>query len=528
MQTRKRKYTSPPPAPFIEKKRRAPKDDFAEDINYSSYFFRKDLISEFSTRLRETPDNYLSKYNLDLYNADDILEHVSHRGTTRTRAMLAANRGRTHQQRVENSRNIGILIRHLQESICGDAIDVNYAEASVSWGIQSDYSANMKKHYDIILLSSRNIEAYVPPPESRGSLSMSMSSRMSFQSPVAFNILESLPSSTGSTDANFLPAINHAAATWQEIIKFRLQGVVGFMVVEYGECKMFPHTYSINLICTSRQAPKGAGSILMGAYLHTVLSHPMASPTSQAFIPPTGRAKRIMRQIELEDEDITFQSLFVSDEPLIPVDHRAVLELAASYLNPGGLCTYEKFGFMYNSAMHGPNCFADYRNLPMMIDFMEQPGYTELTTEEKKQKIVDITMGKTSFPKSTVCTLRDEKIVNGKKKYIWEQTLLGCLKILKIYFDQGQRNKLDLADLRVQNLVPAMDSFMKKNNMTIEDLISYLETPESQRVPLNLNTLIRIVRGEEETQPPSPPAPRTTRRQKNKSHKVSKKPRTRV
>jgi len=532
MQTRKRKYATPP-APSIKKPRRAPvsklpMEDFIEDINYSSYFFRKDLISDFSAKLRRSPDNYLSKYDAGIYNADDLLENLDQRGTSTTRALMAANRRLTHQERVNNSFNINVLVKALQQLICSDSIGANYARASAYKGVQSTYIASSTStHYDIIVLSSRQIENYVPPAAS------AKSSHMSVQSPIAFNTLGSLPSSTDSHDSNYFPDAPNIPATADDILFHRLRNVFGFMVVEYGECKMFPNTYSVNLICTKHSAPKGAGSILMGAYLHTVLSHPMTlSPKlmiKQDFTPPLGQAKRIMREIKLKNKDVTYEPVFVTDEPLIPVDHRAVLELAGSYRNPGGLCTYEKFGFMYDSTMHGPHCYSNYRLLPMMIDLNAQPGYRGLTMDEKKQKIVDIALGKTSFTKSMICNLHDKKIVDGKIKYTWEQTLLGCLKILKIYLDQGKRDLLDREDLQVQELLPEVEIFTRTKNMTIENLISHLETPESQRRPLNLETLVRNVRDIEEPQLPSPPAPGSHTKYKkpkppteNKKSKTSK------
>jgi hypothetical protein len=342
---------------------------------YSSYFFRKDIVREFQNNLEtKIPDEKKSNFPLSqyrLYNKDDILNNTFYRPDRLGTRYTEKTSGYTE----ESINNMQEFIQFLSKKICSD-IGGDYAKKAVERAL--DLTKNEDK-FDILVASTR--------------------------------VLENLT----------LPLTD------------RLQGIVAFIIVELGECQKYPSSYSINLICTDlKRAIPGTGSVLMGAYLYTVLSHPNnKNPSRQLQFPPGESFLNVTSKI-LSDGRIIENATFGTREPLIPVQQVAVLELASSYKNPGGLCMYEKFGFTYDQTMFSNdkvrppiNCFFDRNNLPMLINFETKPGYSELTQDKKKDKILNIIVGyDRGFPKSKICSLRDDN-----------QRLLGYLKSIKLYLD---------------------------------------------------------------------------------------------
>jgi len=132
-----------------------------------------------------------------------------------------------------------------------------------------------------------------------------------------------------------------------------MSNAVSFIVVEKGECKKYPETYSINLICAK---PGGWGQIMMALYLYTIANNTNV------------------------------------------IVKRGILELANGYLNPAGLCMYSKFGFEYDETLYGNDCFSDYNNLPM------------ITGNIDSVKIIDVLLGLYSYSKPFICNVRDKEL----------------------------------------------------------------------------------------------------------------------
>lgn len=387
---------------------------------YSSYFFRKDIIKEFQNKVvnaipsDQLPNSHFAIYNL--YNKDDILNNMTYEKGEEGNLFKQKTIGYTNK----SLNNMKIVLDYFSKEICSN-IGSNYARTAVSNAIHLE--TNLEK-FDILVISTPTIE----------------------------NVDETLEN--------------------------RLSGVVAFIIVELGECEKYPSAYSINLICTNlNKAKSGTGSILMGAFLYTILAHPMKTTPQTPITFPRGEGRL---KVATSAGTTKTYCLFETDEPLIAVEHIAVLELAGAYVNFGGLCMYEKFGFTYDQSMYtnvdvNPPvfCFSDVGNLPMIIDFVNKPGYRELDNNSKKQKVANITAGiDRGFPKSKICSLRGEP-----------QKLLGFLKTIKLYIDNTPNVPADVyskltssqrAGIRPR---PIIVEYVLNNGGNFENLINYLENP---------------------------------------------------
>lgn len=349
----------------------------------------------------------------------------------------------------ESQENMAQFIRILSKRICSD-IKASYAKSAVERAI--DLIKN-EENFDILIASTRVIEDV------------------------------SLP------------------------IERRLEGVVAFVIVELGECKKYPSAYSINLICTDLDtAISGTGSVLMGAFLYTILSHPNNATLTDPINFPTGNSFLKVTSKRLSDGRVIENCTFGTDEELIPVQQIAVLELASAYANPGGLCMYEKFGFTYDQTMFsddtkGIDCFPDRDNLPMLIDFNTKPGYAESSNEEKKELVVKITAGiNKGFSKSKICSVRGE-----------DQRLLGILKSIKLYIDNEAGSSLDdflvtsdqgvlIRQIKNMHEDPTLIRGSRRTSVpptregTIDEVINYLENPTTPDDPIMRDKIDRIIK----------------------------------
>jgi len=135
--------------------------------------------------------------------------------------------------------------------------------------------------------------------------------------------------------------------------------ILGFVISEKGECKQYTNSQSINLVCSSQSTIKG--ELLLGIFLYCII-HDNHSAKS------------------------------------------AVLELAGSYLNIAGLCSYTKMGFTHDETMYNSKCFTEYSNLPMFCD-LSKYGRTKT---EQSEKLINMLSGKSPFfDKHEICTKYD-------------------------------------------------------------------------------------------------------------------------
>lgn len=125
--------------------------------------------------------------------------------------------------------------------------------------------------------------------------------------------------------------------------KHKNESIVGFIVVEKGECKLFRDQVCVNLICVKENTIKG--SVILGAYLYCIKS---------AFLPK---------------------------------NQRGLLELAGSYSNLAGFFSYTKLGFDKDESLFHKKCFHNPENLTMSVDLQkyEKKDIINLVTGEKKR-----------------------------------------------------------------------------------------------------------------------------------------------
>ncbi len=448
---------------------------------YSSYFFRKDIIDEFHQKLMVgVPEGHvLSRYNF--YNRDDLLNlatftnpgsrYLQFKKTPKN--VSKKNQGKNYHENYhgeytsESENNLNKIIDHLSKNVCSD-IGEKYSRNAVSCSLAVHYKKYRShiNYYDILFLAE--------------------------------DMDSSLP------------------------LKEKLDKIAGFIIVELGECKLYSKAYSIKLICSNKKiAISGLGSILMGAYLFTILSHPESMQENSKIEFPYGKGYH---------QSVNNGILFGTDEPLLPIQHKAILELADAYINSGGLCMYEKFGFKYNPEMYklkplynnvNPNtnvkgiylpksetstitiskqtkkqkvnknalelslqskdyCFYDRHNLPMMIDFNTHPLYS--SAPDKRQIIVNITLG-AKYPaieKSKICNIREPI----------KQKLLGYLKFFILQLSEGYTYEQMLYDYETyytEQSIKYIDmSYLIRhlNGVDLNKLIDALENPTNSKPEL--------------------------------------------
>lgn len=137
-------------------------------------------------------------------------------------------------------------------------------------------------------------------------------------------------------------------------------GILAVIIVQKGECSRFGNelnkTMSVRLICANNSTnAKNLARILMGLFIFSVKKYREKLPSF--------------------------------------LDSKVILELAGSYVNMAGFCSYDKFGFRYFPMSEAGACYNDNGVLPMYMN-------TEQITIEQ---IAGIVLGTTSLKKSVLC-----------------------------------------------------------------------------------------------------------------------------
>ena len=115
-----------------------------KEINYGSYFFRKDLIDKFEFDVKSISTNsLLNKYKL--YNGDDLINFISQCPGSYTRGIETTNRFSSYRNIFLNK------IKQELALLCSD-ISESYGEQAIRRALGGDIM-----NYDIVVLAVPNI-----------------------------------------------------------------------------------------------------------------------------------------------------------------------------------------------------------------------------------------------------------------------------------------------------------------------------------------------------------------------------------
>lgn len=223
--------------------------------------------------------------------------------------------------------------------------------------------------------------------------------------------------------------------------------VLGFVIVERGECKRMANTYSINLICTrssaklayqqysydakeKRDRERIRGGILLGAYLFC------AKKYGQAY---------------------------------------GILELASAYNNVEGFFSYSKQGFVKDLSLFGYDCFKDYNNLPMSarLNAMTYEAIIGHASGDKRYEL------KTEDIRDDTGLIRFVPKTEKQKK-IQKQMLPYCNLLYKsIYLDDHRMHLergIDDAEIKIEeDFIEMFVNDSENEHMEMPELYDYHE-----------------------------------------------------
>jgi len=441
----------------------------SKEINYGSYFFRKDIINKFEFDVKSISTNaILNRYKL--YNSDDLINFISQCPGSYTRGIETTVRFSSYRNTFLNK------IKKELALLCDD-ISESYGEQAMNRALGGDIM-----NYDIVVLADPSIMEDTRLPTVRvddrtqGEKWLKRTKRM---------------------------------MTFEEFSKYKLDSIIGFVIAEKGMCKRYANAYGINLICSRSGVEPGIGSLLMGLYLYTIVSHPKELSSSTLITYPSGKATIRYELIEIPDEVSHQKPVFSTTDQLIPLQHIGILELAGSYLNVPGLCLYEKFGFKYEPLLLKQDCFSDIENLPMILSFSSNPKYKPYwrnNIEQIKQILIRISIGYknpdgTTYDvplsaRSKVCGLRDR---NAQKLY-------GYLKNLYIFEINRKQSISEDPDEDYYSLYMKLKEIEIENKIFMTDLITgltngillnkqdvSLDTRTGEKITINLYELYHLI-----------------------------------
>jgi hypothetical protein len=224
----------------------------------------------------------------------------------------------------------------------------------------------------------------------------------------------------------------------------KLRSVVGFLIVQKGECNGLPDDYAVNLICVRDGAASGAGQVLIGLYLFTILER--------------------------------FQT----------IGHLqlGLLELAGGYSNIPGLCLYSKFGFVPSMNLAIPGCFPSPGNMPMELHFPTK--YRVATIDDAKIIVCSIVAGDRYHKgfKLPLCNIRaNQSVLIALKEYNRLLEYRSSKRIDKNTFRSYCSRKPDL------DLINSMfgTAFETRIHSFVRDLIYDMESVNPGTLQPNVN-----------------------------------------
>lgn len=196
-------------------------------------------------------------------------------------------------------------------------------------------------------------------------------------------------------------------------LQWKIKHILGFIIVEKGECKKLSNIYSVNLICTRANLEykqygkkralareKVRGAILMGGYLYCAKKLYAEKPVGQSAPGLTPlRSKPGLAPLRSKPGFAPslapppgFAPLTDTTVSITPVEEEhpmGILELAGGYTNINGFFSYSKIGFKKDLSLFDGKCFKDYGNLPMSVNLNNLEYDKIITLASGTEKLTD-------------------------------------------------------------------------------------------------------------------------------------------
>jgi len=161
-------------------------------------------------------------------------------------------------------------------------------------------------------------------------------------------------------EKNYLEVKEKATKTRTKVGAYnKLRCILGFIIIEQGECRERSNSYTVNLICTRTFLPPPMNKKL--------------SVNSKPFI--KAKAAILLGAYMCCIRDIQYYGL---------------LELASGYKNLNGFFSYSKLGFVKDSMLLNENCFNSFINLPMSVRIGDYTDDQIIGFASGKQKLKNI------------------------------------------------------------------------------------------------------------------------------------------
>jgi hypothetical protein len=225
--------------------------------------------------------------------------------------------------------------------------------------------------------------------------------------------------------------------------------ILGFVIVEKGECRRIHTAYSINLICTrtalkyqrysydrSSDRERTKGGILLGAYLYCAKVYGQS---------------------------------------------HGILELADGYTNISGFFAYSKQGFVKDLTLFGRDCFRDYSNLPMSVR-LDKYRFHQIINHASGDKTLQLRTEDIHDDTGFIKLVPNSKI----QTVIQKEISLYCNLLYKIEFIFDYRHHLDpnLDKKEIEILLKFENWFYETNEEEplLEDYIRFLKAEMDEYV----------------------------------------------
>ena len=176
-------------------------------------------------------------------------------------------------------------------------------------------------------------------------------------------------------------------------------GILAVIIVQRGECADFSdelmRTMSVRLICSNNSTnAKNLARILMGLFLFSAKKYSEKRPS--------------------------------------PITSKVILELAGSYVNMAGFCSYSKFGFKHAPASDVGGCYLEADMLPMYCE----------TKDLTYEQIFDVVNGTGAGEKPLLCKDKVRSLPDKVRNFVILFTAIRDFLETAIY-EQEEREKTE-------------------------------------------------------------------------------------